>query len=209
MSLSPRAGLDREKVLAAAAELVDRGDPERLTATRLAARLRIRPPSLYNHIRGLEQLQHDLAVRALREMAAYMRAAAAGGAGYEARSAIAHAYRDFARMHPGLYAMSLRSGGQGADYAAAAQEVVAVVLASCGRMASRGRRPCTRPDVSAAPSMASPPWKPRAVSASPWTSTKVFHASLGCWTTGCGDSNQPRSEGRAPAADIDTPGGAV
>lgn len=127
--MSPRAGLDRDKVLAAAAELVEREGPEGLTVARLAAHLQVRPPSLYNHMRSLEQLHNDLAVRALRELAVRMRNAATGLAGFDALTAVANAYRNYAREHPGLYALTLRPREGDADYAAAGADVVSVVLA--------------------------------------------------------------------------------
>lgn len=128
--MSPRPGLDREKVLAAAAELVDLAGPEGLTVARLAAHLHIRPPSLYNHIQGLEDLQQELAARGLREMAVRLRTAATGLAELEALTALANAYRGFATQHPGLYTLSLRAREDNPDYSAAAQEVVAVVWAA-------------------------------------------------------------------------------
>lgn len=127
--MPPKAGLNRETVLAAAVELVDREGPEGLTVVRLSTQLQIRPPSLYNHIHGLEQLKRDLGVRGLRQMASRFRTAATGVAGSDALKAIADAYRRFAQEHPGLYALTLRPQEEDADYTAAAQEVVAVVLA--------------------------------------------------------------------------------
>ena len=127
--MAPRPGLNRDKVLAAAAELVDREGPEALTVARIAAHLQVRPPSLYNHMLSLEQLQQDLAVRGLRELGGRLRAAATGLAELNALTALAHAYRDFAAQHPGLYALTLRARNDGAGYAAAAADIVAVVLA--------------------------------------------------------------------------------
>lgn len=127
--MPPRPGLNREKVLDAAAELVDREGPENLTVTRLAAFLRVRPPSLYNHMPSLEQLEHDLAVRGLRELAASLRAAATGVAGPDALTAMANAYRAFAARHPGLYAMFQRARSNSADYSTAAAEMMSVVQA--------------------------------------------------------------------------------
>lgn len=124
-----RPGLDRDKVLAAAAELVDQEGPQGLTVSRLAARLKVRPPSLYNHMVSLEQLEQDLGVRGLRELAIRLRTAATGVAELDALTAMANAYRTFATQHPGLYALSLRARNDSADYAAAGGEIIAVVQA--------------------------------------------------------------------------------
>lgn len=127
--MSPRPGLDRERVLSAAAELVDRDGLEGLTVARLAAHLQVRPPSLYNHMHNLDQLEQDLAVRGLRELAVRLRTAATGLAELDALTAMANAYRTFAAQHPGLYAMSLRARGDSAGYAAAGAEILAVIQA--------------------------------------------------------------------------------
>lgn len=118
--MSPRAGLDQEKVLAAAAELVDREGPNGLTVGRLAEVLGVRPPSLYNHMRSVDHVQQELAARGLREMALAIRHAATGLAGFDALSAVARAYRQYALEHPGLYALTLRSRAADPQYAEAA-----------------------------------------------------------------------------------------
>ncbi|ANS75846.1 hypothetical protein AWM70_15660 [Paenibacillus yonginensis] len=64
----PRAGLDEVHVLQAAAELADSMGAESVTLALLAKRLNVRPPSLYNHIKGLPDLRVKLAVYGLQEM---------------------------------------------------------------------------------------------------------------------------------------------
>ncbi|MGI8712393.1 MAG: TetR family transcriptional regulator, partial [Solirubrobacteraceae bacterium] len=53
----PRAGLDAEAVVTAAARLADAEGLECLTLARLAQRLGVRSPSLYAHVDGLEELR--------------------------------------------------------------------------------------------------------------------------------------------------------
>lgn len=101
-----RAGLSRDRVLAAAAELVDRRGASELSLTTLAKRFGVRTPSLYNHVDGLDGLRRDLRLRALEALADELRRAAVGRAGADALHAIAHAYRDYALAHPGLYALT-------------------------------------------------------------------------------------------------------
>lgn len=127
--MAPRAGLDREKVLAAAATLVDRDGVDGLTVAALAAQLGVRPPSLYNHMESLEQLQQVLAARALAELAAGMQTAATGLAGAEALRAVAQAYRGYVLAHPGLYGLTVRVRPTDASYVAASDATVKVVLA--------------------------------------------------------------------------------
>jgi AcrR family transcriptional regulator len=108
-AVSPRAGLDRATLVAAAAELADAEGPEAVTLARLAARFGVRPPSLYNHVAGLDDLRRELARRGLRDLTDRLLRAAAGRAGDEAVLALGRAYRAFARAHPGLYAATLRA----------------------------------------------------------------------------------------------------
>jgi len=126
----PRAGLDREAVVAAAAQLADEEGLDAVTLARLAGRLGVRAPSLYAHVGGLRDLRNRLATRGARELAAELQAAAAGRAGADALKAVADVYRAYALAHPGTYAaiqpaVSDRDG----EAAAAAADVVEIVLA--------------------------------------------------------------------------------
>jgi AcrR family transcriptional regulator len=126
----PRAGLDTAAVVAAAAELADADGLEAVTLARLAGHLGVRAPSLYAHIGGLEDLRRRLGARGARELTAELQAAAAGRAGRDALAAVARAYREYAKAHPGAYA-ALQRAPDSADLeaAAAAAQLVDVVLA--------------------------------------------------------------------------------
>ena len=125
----PRRGLDRERVVRAAAALADADGIEAVTLARIAAELGVRSPSLYNHVDGLEGVRRGVALLALGELGAAMREAATGRAGDDALVAIAEAYRAYARAHPGRYPLTQylpRPADPEIDAAAAA--VVQVVL---------------------------------------------------------------------------------
>jgi AcrR family transcriptional regulator len=122
----PRAGLDREAVVAAAAAIADAEGLPELTLTRLAAELGVRTPSLYAHVGGLDDLRRRLAARGAVELADVLQAASAGRAGHDALAAVAREYRRWAHEHPGCYA-ALQRAGAGDD--AAAARLVEVVLA--------------------------------------------------------------------------------
>jgi AcrR family transcriptional regulator len=124
----PRAGLDADAVVAAAAALADADGLERLTLARLAARLGVRSPSLYAHVAGLGDLRARLAVRGARELAAALQVAAAGRARLEALQAVATAYRSYALAHPGTYA-AMQVPSDGDQLRAAAGAVVDLILA--------------------------------------------------------------------------------
>jgi AcrR family transcriptional regulator len=128
--MSRRAGLDQETVVEAAAKLVDEEGIDQLSLGRLAERLGIRTPSLYNHVAGLPGLKHDLALYCLREVFDRLTRATIGKSRAEAIVAIANTYRAYARETPGRYALTLQAPGPG-DQAlqAIAQQLVDVLRA--------------------------------------------------------------------------------
>jgi AcrR family transcriptional regulator len=116
--------------VAAAAVLADDVGWEQLTLAGLAGRLDVRLPSLYKHIDSLAGLRRDVAVLALGELAAALGGAAVGRGGGDALRALAGAYRDYARQHPGRYTATVRAPAPGdADHDAAAEAVLRVVFA--------------------------------------------------------------------------------
>lgn len=109
--MSPRAGLDRDAVVRAAAELVNADGLEALSLTRLATQLGVQVPSLYNHVGGLPGLRRELALMGLRELGQRVSEAAVGRTGPEAVLAVAEAYRAYIKEAPGVYAAGLRASG--------------------------------------------------------------------------------------------------
>jgi AcrR family transcriptional regulator len=123
----PRAGLGPDAVVDAAAALADAEGLDAVTLARLAAGLGVRAPSLYAHVGGLGDLRRRLAARGARELGAALQAAAAGRARGDALAAVAGAYRDYARAHPGTYAAAQRAPDLGAEGAAVVDTVAAVL----------------------------------------------------------------------------------
>jgi AcrR family transcriptional regulator len=128
-----RPGLDSAAVVQAAVELLDVEGPAALSLGRLAERLGIQTPSLYNHVDGMPDLLRRLALRNLQEMAACVGDAAIGRSGATALLAVGEAYRAYIKQHPGLYMASLRASGAQAtpdpELVAAEERVLRVVLA--------------------------------------------------------------------------------
>jgi AcrR family transcriptional regulator len=131
--VAPRAGLDRERVLRVAAELADSEGADHLTLGRLALRLGVRTPSLYNHVAGLPDVQRELALRARRSLGARLARAAAGKTRDEAVVALAEAFRAFIKEHPAQYALTVRASPteqpKGREMQAADDDIVGVALA--------------------------------------------------------------------------------
>ncbi len=132
-SAASRAGLSREAVVRAAAELVSAEGAGALTIHRLARELKIKPPSLYNHIGGLDELWRDLALLNARELGNRLTAAAVGRSGPAGIMALAQAYRAYIKESPGLYQASLRASGNlskpDPELQAAEERSLGVVLA--------------------------------------------------------------------------------
>lgn len=109
--MSPRKRLDKDIVVRAAAELLEEEGPSALNLHRLADRLGIKPPSLYNHVKGLSDLQRELTLLNTRNLAESMEKAAIGRSGVNALTAIAQAYRAYIKSAPALYQYTLRASG--------------------------------------------------------------------------------------------------
>jgi AcrR family transcriptional regulator len=105
--MSPRIGLDVQTILQAAIEIADQDGAEAVTLAALAKKLTIRPPSLYNHIEGLTGLREKLAIYGMEELYNRLAQAANGRTKDESVHAIADAYVEFVRSHPGLYEFTL------------------------------------------------------------------------------------------------------
>jgi AcrR family transcriptional regulator len=126
----PRAGLNRERVVDEAIAVADAVGFDRLSLAAVAERTGVRLPSLYKHIESLDGLRRDVAVRALEELADAVAPAVDGGTGADGLRAMAAAYRDYARTHPGRYAATVRAPLPGDErHAAAAEAILRVVYA--------------------------------------------------------------------------------
>ncbi len=129
--MSPRIGLDRDAVVREAAALADADGMSALTLAGLAARLGVRPPSLYNHVAGIEALHRELALLGLGELRERLGRAAVGRAGEDAVVALADAYRAFGRERPGLYtATQWAPDSADLQWLAMAKDLVDIVLAA-------------------------------------------------------------------------------
>ncbi|MBA2941767.1 WHG domain-containing protein [Paenibacillus sp. CGMCC 1.16610] len=127
--MAQRQGLDAENVLQAAVEMADTQGVEGLTLAALAAKLNVKTPSLYNHIKGLPDLRRQLSRRGLMLIKAAMVDAVIGKAKDDALLAVGFAYVDFARKHPGLYeAISILPDYEDPELKEAGNDVVFFLL---------------------------------------------------------------------------------
>ncbi|GBF77711.1 TetR family transcriptional regulator [Paenibacillus sp. 598K] len=105
--MAPRNGINLDKIVRAATEIIDSNGLEELTLTSLAQKLEIRPPSLYNHVNGVQDVRRLLSIYGLEQLLSVILRAVSGRSGDEAIREMAKAYFRFARTHPGLYEITL------------------------------------------------------------------------------------------------------
>jgi AcrR family transcriptional regulator len=79
----PRAGLDHDRVVAAAAAIADAEGLDAVKLARVAAALGVKSPSLYDHVDGRDGLVRGIALLGLAELAADIHAAVHGFATLE------------------------------------------------------------------------------------------------------------------------------
>jgi AcrR family transcriptional regulator len=92
----------RDEILDVAATVLEEQGPDALTMRELAARMGIRAPSLYKHVRDKDDIVAGIQERALVDMGRHLAEAGNG------LTQLAHAYRSWAQAHPRLYEMATR-----------------------------------------------------------------------------------------------------
>ena len=98
-----RMGLDKNAVISRAAQLANDVGLEKITLKALANDLNIQPPSLYSHIRGLEDLKKELMLYGWLQMEDQILEAVAGISGYDAIKVICRTFVKYATTNPGVF----------------------------------------------------------------------------------------------------------
>jgi AcrR family transcriptional regulator len=133
--MGQKKGLNSETILAAAVTIAESQGLESLNLQNLSAALEVKPPSLYNHIRSLEDLRARVAQFAIEQMEKSIRDKAVGREQERAIREIAAAYRDFAKKRPELYkAFSLIPKSESAELKESAhslQNTLKRILETC------------------------------------------------------------------------------
>lgn len=127
--MSPRNGIKLQDIIRAAEDIANERGMGEVTLTTLAQKLRMRPPSLYNHVEGLHGLRKVLAIHSLEQLEEALTRAAVGRAGDDALTAMGKAYMRYARERPGLYeAMLYATDRNDAEVKHAADRVAELVI---------------------------------------------------------------------------------
>ena len=98
-----RMGLDKNSIIYRAAQLANDVGFENITLKILARDLHIQPPSLYNHIEGLDDLKKELMIYGWHQMENQILEAVAGISGYEAIEVICRTFVKYATENPGVF----------------------------------------------------------------------------------------------------------
>lgn len=124
-----RAGIDKETIIRSAAQLVNQAGIERITMKMLADKLGVKPPSLYNHMKGLEDLKKQLMIFGWTQAKEKLLLSLAGVSGYDAIKAMCYAFYDYATENTGLFEVMLwYNKFQNEEAAEATAELLAVIF---------------------------------------------------------------------------------
>lgn len=116
-------------------DLVDENGWEELSMSACAERLGVVTPSLYNHVRNLDDLRVAVQVAAMASLGEHLSSVAMGRSGPNGLRALMDAHRHWAASHPRRYqALTAASSDPEAVITAAMRvnDAVRAVLASCG-----------------------------------------------------------------------------
>lgn len=98
-----RAGLDRKQIIEKAAELANDVGLENVTLKLVAEEFGIQTPSLYNHIKSLDELKKGLMLYGWKQLEKELLLAVAGVSGYDAMRAMCYAFYEYATGNPGVF----------------------------------------------------------------------------------------------------------
>ncbi len=124
-----RRGLNKDAVLDAAIELGDRDGFTAITVGTLAAALKIKPPSLYKHVAGIDDIVDAIGVRGANMLAATLRPLRDSKNPRRAFLRACEAYRTFAMENPTCYAaLQPAMARRSPDFQLAAGELLKVIF---------------------------------------------------------------------------------
>lgn len=98
-----RAGLDKEIIVSRAAWLANEIGLENITLKMIAKEFGVQTPSLYNHIKSLEDLKKNLMIYGWKQLEQQILRSVAGVSGYEALRAMCYAFYEYATTNPGIF----------------------------------------------------------------------------------------------------------
>lgn len=128
--MARRAGLSFESVVETAGRIADKEGLENLTLGRLALELGVKPPSLYEHVEGLDGLRRALRLRGFQTLGELLTRETVGKSRDVAVRALAAEMRVFVRRNPGLYESTVATAaGDSKEIREAADKVLETLYA--------------------------------------------------------------------------------
>ena len=122
--MAARRGVTADQVGRAALEVLDEiGNVDGVGLVMVAARLDIRPQSLYAHVDGVDGLRRLLALRSLACLGDAVIGAAVGRSGRDAVDSVVRAHLGFAMAWPGRFSAAIHPPGSDPDLLAAVERV--------------------------------------------------------------------------------------
>ena len=98
-----RAGLDRDVIVVRAAQIANEIGLENVTLKMIAKEFGVQTPSLYNHIKSLEDLRKQLMLYGWKQLEEKIIRAVCGVSGYDALREICYTFYDYAAANPGIF----------------------------------------------------------------------------------------------------------
>lgn len=126
-----RQGLNTDKVVAEALQLVDEGGSEALSLAEVAARLSVKVPSLYKHVGGLDDLRTRLFRLVNEEFFETLQSASASLTGRDAVFAYARAYHHYVTTRRGRFEVTTFGRG-GKELTRRFFELLERLVSGCG-----------------------------------------------------------------------------
>ena len=114
-----------EAIVAAGREALEEGGPDHVTMNAVAARVGVRPPSLYKRVQDREALLGMIAAATLEDLRERME-------GLETLEDLAHTYRSFARERPEGFRLIQTRTASAEDLARASEPVLAAARKAVG-----------------------------------------------------------------------------
>ena len=98
-----RAGLDRNLIIERAAKLANEIGCDNVTLKLIAEEFGVQTPSLYNHVKSLDDLKKGLMLYGWKQLEEKLIFAVVGVSGYEAMRAMCYAFYEYAISNPGVF----------------------------------------------------------------------------------------------------------
>ena len=103
----PKTKIDKSLIIHRAVHIINTAGIEKLSLKTLAEDLGVKSPSLYNHVKGIEDLKEQIMLYGWKELEDRMIQAVIGLTGYDAVRAMCYAFHEYAVENQGVFGVML------------------------------------------------------------------------------------------------------